>query len=305
MKNNDIMNSVTRGLSSFGLKVKKHGPEILVVGGVIGAVSAAVMACTATTKISTIIDDHKKTVDTIHNFKHDDYSEEDAKKDLAITYTQTGVKLAKLYAPSVGVGLVSITCILVGTRILHKRNLALSSAFAAVNTSFKEYRERLKERFGEDLDRELRFNIKAKEEDVIVTDEEGNESVEKVVVNVPTITQYSEFARCFDETCDNWTRNAEHNKAWLLEVQESFNTLLKRKGHIFLNEVYEVLGFQKTELGQYVGWVYDPDNAIGDNQIDFGIFNLDCEANRRFVNGYEKSIWLDFNVDGDIRYILV
>lgn len=304
MKNNEFMNAVTRGISGFGLKLKKHSPEILVVTGVVGAVAGAVMACKATTKISTIMDEHNDTVDKIHNCKHVDYTEEDAKKDLAITYTQTGMKLAKLYAPSVGVGLISITSILVGTRILHKRNLALSSAFAAVNTSFKEYRERLKERLGEDLDRELRFNIKAKEEDVVVTDEDGNETVEKVIVNVPTISQYSEFARCFDETCDNWTRNAEHNKAWLLEVQDSFNTLLKRKRHIFLNEVYEVLGFQKTELGQYVGWVYDPDNTIGDNQIDFGIFNIDCEANRRFVNGLEKSIWLDFNVDGDIRYVL-
>jgi hypothetical protein len=90
----------------------------------------------------------------------------------------------------------------------------------------------------------------------------------------------------------------------LLEVQESFNSLLQRKGHVFLNEVYEVIGFQKTELGQQVGWVYDPDNTIGDNQIDFGIFNINNEANRRFVNGLEKSIWLDFNVDGDISYIL-
>lgn len=304
MKNNDIMNVISRGFHGFGLKLRKHSPEILVVSGIVTGITATVMACNATTKISTITDEHKTTVEKIHNCKHVDYTEEDAKKDLAITYTQTAVKIAKLYAPSIGVGAISITCILAGTRIMHKRNVALSAAFTAVNTSFKEYRERLKERFGEELDRELRFNIKAREEDAIVTDEEGNETVEKVVVNVPTITQYSEFARCFDETCDNWTRNAEHNKAWLLEVQESFNELLKRKGHVFLNEVYEVIGFQKTTLGQQVGWVYDPDNTIGDNQVDFGIFNINNEANRRFVNGLEKSIWLDFNVDGDISYIL-
>jgi hypothetical protein len=108
----------------------------------------------------------------------------------------------------------------------------------------------------------------------------------------------------FDETASGWVRDAERNKFFLLRQQDYANELLKSKRKLFLNEVLELVGIPKCRMGQTVGWVYDEKNPIGDNYIDFGIFDMRVEANRNFANGLEKSVWLTFNVDGDILYSL-
>lgn len=78
------------------------------------------------------------------------------------------------------------------------------------------------------------------------------------------------------------------------------NDLLRSRGHVFLNEVYDCLGIPRTKAGQIVGWVYSKDNPVGDNYIDFGIYDVYKPAIADFVNGYERSILLDFNPDGNI-----
>ena len=300
MKMND---KLTRTISKAGLKLKKHSPEILAAVGTVGVVASAVMACKATTKISEILDDTNDQLNTIRGASTDPnlaerYSVDDAKKDTAIVYVQTGVKFAKLYGPAVAVGVASIGCLLGSNHILHKRNVALAAAYTAVDKSFKAYRGRVVERFGKDLDRELRYNIKAREVQEIVTDENGNETTVTSTVEVPEINHdNSEYARCFDETCIGWTRDPEYNMMFVTQIQNWANDRLQSKGYLYLNEVYEMLGFQRTKAGQVVGWLY---NGDGDNYVDFGIFNIKDKQKRRFVNGYEKSIWLDFNVDGNI-----
>ena len=300
MKMND---KLTRAIGKAGLKLKKHSPEILAAVGTVGVVASAVMACKATTKISEVLNDTNDHLNTIRDAANnpdlaDQYSAEDAKKDTAIVYIQTGVKFAKLYGPAVAVGVASIGCLLGSNHILRKRNVALAAAYTAVDKSFKAYRGRVVERFGEDLDRELRYNIKAREVQEIVTDENGNETTVTSTVEVPEINHdNSEYARCFDETCIGWTRDPEYNMMFVTQIQNWANDRLQSKGYLYLNEVYEMLGFQRTKAGQVVGWLY---NGDGDNYVDFGIFNIKDKQKRRFVNGYEKSIWLDFNVDGNI-----
>ena len=111
---------------------------------------------------------------------------------------------------------------------------------------------------------------------------------------------YSDYAKFFDEGCREWDKDPEYNLTFL-KCQENYaNDLLKSKGHLFLNEVYDMLGIPRTKAGQIVGWIYDEENPIGDNYVDFGIYDVYKEANRNFVNGYERNILLDFNVDGDI-----
>ena len=156
------------------------------------------------------------------------------------------------------------------------------------------------ERFGKDLDRELKYNIKSQEIEETVVDENGEEKTVKTTVDNITINDYSEYARCFDETCTGWTRSSEHNFAFIKNVQNWANNKLQTEGMLFLNDVYEALGFKKTRAGQVVGWVYMPDDENYDSHVDFGIFNLYDRQKRLFVNGYEKSIWLDFNVDGNV-----
>lgn len=305
MNKNAIVNNVTKNLYKIGFKFKKHSPEILLVAGIVGTVASAVMACKATTKVSEIVDESKKTIDVIHETVEnpemaEKYSEEDSKKDLAIVYTQTAVKMIKLYAPSVVLGVASIACILGSHNIIRQRNVALAAAYATVDKGFKEYRGRVVERFGKDLDRELKYNIKAKEIEKTVVDENGNETVERETIQVAEPDLHSNYAKFFDEYCKGWEKDPEQNLYFLKQVQNWANQKLKTQGYLFLNEVYEALGIPKTSAGQVVGWVYDEEHPIGDNYVDFGIYDLHRPEARDFVNGYERSILLDFNVDGNI-----
>ena len=311
MNMSNIVNSATKTFHRVGFQIKKHSPEILLVTGITGAVTSAVMACKATTKVDAIVEETKKSIDMIHegmeagNICDVEYTEEDGKKDLAIVYIQTGVKFAKLYGPSVLLGLTSIGCILASNNIIHKRNVALSAAYTAIDTSFKGYRSRVIERFGENMDRELRYNIKTQEvKETVVDEETGKKKTVKSTVSVVDPNTYSDYARFFDEYCAGWTKDAEYNLMFLRQQQNYANELLKSRGHLFLNEVYDMLGIDRTKAGNIVGWIYDEKHPIGDNFVDFGIYVLDNEKARDFVNGRERSILLDFNVDGDILSLM-
>lgn len=305
----EIVNKVSRSFHKFGFKMKKHSPEILVVTGVIGTVASAVMACKATLKVNDIIDETKETVDKIHDCVEknlrtadgEEYTKEVANKDLAIVYAQTGWKLVKLYGPSIALGVFSIGCMVGSNQILRKRNIALGAAFKAVDTSFKEYRGRLIDRFGKELDRELRFGTKTKEVEERVIDENGNETtVTKTVEVIDPNATHSIYSVVFCEGNTGWTKNAELNKVFLLQQQNYANDKLRLNGVLTLNEVYEMLGVQKTAYGQIAGWVYTEDSSVGDNFVDFGIFDLNSEKKCDFINGFERSIILDFNCVGNV-----
>lgn len=305
----EIVNKVSRSFHKFGFKMKKHSPEILVAAGVVGTVASAVMACKATLKVNDIIDETKETVDKIHDCVEknlhtadgEEYTKEVANKDLAIVYAQTGWKLIKLYGPSIALGVFSIGCMVGSNQILRKRNVALGAAFKAVDTSFKEYRGRLIDRFGKELDRELRFGIKSKEVEERVVDENGNETtVTKTVEVIDPNVSHSLYSVVFCEGNTGWTRNAELNKVFLLQQQNYANDKLRLNGVLTLNEVYEMLGVQKTAYGQIAGWVYTEDSSVGDNFVDFGIFDLNSEKKCDFINGFERSIILDFNCVGNV-----
>ena len=183
MKKNEIMTTVSRTFHRTGLKFKKYSPEIFVGAGIVGVVVSAVMACKATTKIDDVLAEQKANIEKTKEYVEkngysEKYTEEDHKKDLTIFYARSAVDLVKLYAPSVAVGSISIAMIISGHHILRKRNVALAAAYATVEKGFKEYRGRVIERFGEELDKELKYNIKAKEVEEVVKDEETGEERE-------------------------------------------------------------------------------------------------------------------------------
>ena len=301
---NAIVEKTSRTLCKAGLKLKKHSPEILVVGGVVGLVASGVMACKATTKLSAILDDSKEQIELFDKVAanpemvKEEYTVEDAEKDKKIVRVQTAVKVAKLYAPAVAVGVVSIGAIFASNNIMRKRNVALGAAYATVDRAFKDYRNRVVDRFGEELDKELRYNLKTKEVKETVEDENGKKKTVKRNIKYMDSPMPSEFAVIYDDGCAGWTKDPEDNKIFLIQQQRYANERLKRRGYLSLNEVYELLGFPSTKAGQVVGWLYDckDPNYKGDNFVDFGLYNVDCEPNRDFVNGYERNIILDFNV---------
>lgn len=313
----ELVNTVARAVHKGLFQLKKHSPEILVVGGVIGTVVAGVMACKATTKVDAILTKAKQDVEGVHRVKNEpelnemykkeygeEYTDATMKKDLTVVYAKTGLELVKTYAPAVAVAAVSITAILAGNNILRQRAVAYAAAFTSVDNSFKEYRERVVERFGKDLDKELRYNIKSQEITETIVNEDGTEETVTTTVQTMNPSSFDEFTRCFDETCTGWCRNAEYNYAFLVQQQNHVNERLQSRGYMSMNDVYESLGFQKTGMGQCIGWVYDKNNPDVSNFIDFGIYDIHDPEKRAFVNGYEQSIWLTFNPDGDLRTLI-
>ena len=142
---NKLMTKITTKMGKVGLILKKYEPEILVVTGAIGAVGSTVLACRATLKVSEVLDEHKDTINTIHDAASneelkEEYTHEDEKKDVRLTYFQTGIKIAKLYAPSVILGTLSLGAMFASNNMLKKRNVALAAAYATIDKSFKEYR---------------------------------------------------------------------------------------------------------------------------------------------------------------------
>jgi len=301
---NEILSKAASLLSSSKYQMKKHSPEILLGLGIVGTITSAILACKATTKVSEIIEEKNKALEDVHECLEDErinYTEEDSKKDLTLIYSQTGLKLAKLYLPSIGLMTLSITSIIAGHVVLKKRNIAIAAAYAAVDRGFKKYRENVVERFGQDVDQELRFGIKAKEVKKKGKDGKSKTETEYYIdVNGNPSDNISEYARFFDAGSENFAKDPEYNMMFLRRQQDFANEKLKHQGHLFLNEVYDMLDIPRSKAGQVVGWIYDKNgNTKGDNYVDFGLYN-GSEPNRRFVNGLEYNILLDFNVDGVI-----
>lgn len=301
------MSNISTKAASFvkktGFQLRQYSPKILVVAGVIGTVVSAVMACKATTKVNDILEQHKEDVEKIHMVAKDEkyadeYTESDMKKDLTIVYAQTALKFAKLYGPAVLLGGLSITGILTSNNILRKRNIAIATAYAALDKSFKGYRERLTERYGETVDRELKYGIKAQKIEETVVDENGKTKKTKTIVPVVENEKNSVYARFFDETNPNWEKNPDYNLMFLRAQENYANQRLRADGYLFLNDVYESLGIPKCSIGQVVGWIYDPEDQNADCHVSFGIYDLYRAVTRDFVNSFEPAILLDFNVDG-------
>ena len=279
--------------------LKQHSPQIMVAGGCIGAVAGGVMACFATMKLGDILNAHREQVSNIQNFSE---QTEDTKKEVRKARLKTGIRIAALYGPSVAVEAASITSILAGHHILHKRNMALAAAYTVLDAGFKEYRGRVVDRYGEEADRDLRNGTHEETIQETVRDEDGKEQTTQKTVHVTDKAVPSDYARYF---CYGEAQGAEQNddyNLFFLQAQERVaNQMLQAKGMLTLNDIYDMLGIKRSIAGQRVGWVYDKHNeGSGDNYIDLRI--QDVYRKRSDASGdYEHVLMIDPNVDGVIE----
>ena len=298
------IDKIIKGLSNLtgrtGLIFMKKSPEILIVVGVGSVLVSTVMACRATLKVESLLDNTSKTIEKIKFAKEticdETYSEADYGKDLAITYVKTSVAFVKLYGPAIALGTFGIGCIIGSHKILSSRNLAIAAAYKAVEKSFSDYRNRVVSRFGEEEDRCLKNGIKKELVTVMETNEKGKTITTSKTVESVNKEDISQYARFFDESCINWSKTPEYNLMFLQSQQNFSNDLFNARGHVFLNEVYDMVGIPRSQAGAVVGWV----KGAGDDYIDFGIFEGKTAKARSFVNGNERSILLDFNIAGVI-----
>lgn len=298
-----LPNGVTRRVARQILVVQKNSPTLLFVGGIAGAVGATVLACQATLKLEAVLEDavhDKQDAQMLHDGTHPKrlkgtyvYTENDYKKDLTQVYVRSAGRVIKLYGPAIMLGTISIAALTSSHKILNTRNAGLTAAYAALERGFAEYRGRVVDEYGKEKDQELRFGSQTS----TVIEEDKNGPKKKQVKTVGT-GKKSEYSRLFDETNQNWSPNRDYNVVFLRGVQNHSNDRLRANGHLFLNDVFDALGMDRTPAGAVTGWLLDSD---GDGFVDFGVFS-DLEKVRfhDFAVGLEGAVWLDFNVDGTI-----
>ena len=309
MKNN-WLSKVSTSAAKFAGKaeftIKKNSPEILLGAGIVGFVGTVVLACRATCRADEVLEFHRRKIKDIEDAKEIadadpegemSYDIEIYRQDKAIRYLKTTGNLAKLYAPTVAVGALSLACILTSRNIMQKRYLGVVAAYNGLSAAFEEYRKRVRDEYGEGLDKHFRYGTTY--EELPVYDENGKKTKEKEQVEkteTEMVMPTDDSCRFFDSSNPNWDKNPTFSMMWLRGQQNILNDILHTRGHVFLNEVYDALGFPHTPQGAVLGWI----DGEGDNCIDFGLYDQNKESVRRFVNGVDNVIMLEFNHDGVI-----
>ena len=284
------------------LTVRKHSPEILMVAGVIGTVAGAVMACKETLELEDVLDECKQEKMELEEqyAMCEEYSEDALKKDQVKLTIKQAAKIVKLYAPSVIMEVTSIGVIFASNDIMRKRNASMAAAYATLNSMYKRYRQNVIESYGEEVDKDMRFGVK--HEKVTEIDEDGNKvKIDARIVDLDnTALAISDYSRFFQTGCKGFDASSgRYNLLYLKGIQAMFNNKLIADGYVMLNDVYRELGFDTIPEGWSIGWVYDEANPIGDNYIDFGLYEA-RNKNQRAVNDWEPVILMDFNVDGNL-----
>jgi hypothetical protein len=294
------LDGVTRFLSRSALKAQKNSPHILLAVGIGGIIVSTVMACRATLKLDKRLDEFKADLDSVKELREDSkkegrpYTDQDYFKDLGYVYTKNVSKLTILYGPPIIIGTVSLGLIAGSHVQLSRRNEALTVTLAAVTKAYDSYRLRVQEELGKEKELELYRDVHKQ-----VIDVEGKEKA----IEVSNPGKYSIYARAFTEDNSCYQRNnQEYNRMFLQVQQNYYNEQLRMRGHVFLNEVYDNLGFDRSPAGALVGWIYKSEN--GDGYIDFG---LEEEVNHIQNASYMEirpGYILDFNVDGVIYNLI-
>ena len=284
-----IANVITSKVGRQVLTVQKHSPVILFAAGVVGMVGTVVLASRATLKLEEVLDETQDDLEKARTLESAKYSEEDRRRDIFIIYARTAGKITRMYGPAVIVGGLSIAALTGSHIVLTRRNLAITAAYAALDRGFRQYRERVVAELGTEKDRQFRY---AMEDHEIV--EETDTGPQIRAIKQMGANSASVYARFFDEGNVNWKRERSYNQMFLSCQQNYANDLLNSRGHVLLNDVYDMLDIPRSKEGCVVGWVL----GNGDDHIDFGVFEGNRDSGMRFVTGQERSILLDFNVDG-------
>ena len=203
-------------LKKSQLFIKRNSSTILTYVGSAGVVATAVLAVKATPKALERIDQAKE-----------EKGEELTKMEV--------VKVAgPAYIPAIVTGVSTIACVFGANTLNKRKQAALMSAYALLDNSYKEYKKKVGELYGEDADRHVREEIvkdKYVDEDIHLEDPE-----KKLFYD-----SYSE--RYFESTM-----------ADVIKAQYEVNKKISDWGAVHLNEFYELLDIPAVDYGEFVGW---------------------------------------------------
>ena len=223
------MNKLVRHTKLF---LSRNGSTILTCIGGVGLVATAVLTAQATPKAMTRVENARE------------------EKGEELTKVETIIAAAPAYIPPILTGVGTLACMF-GVNMLSKRQQAsLASAYALLDSSYKEYKKKVNELYGEDA------NNKVKEE---IAKDKYEESELKPSAGMKLF--YDEFSgRIFESTIEK-----------VQEAEYSINRDLSMYGFATLNEFYEYLGLVPIDSGDDFGWSTDANtDYYGQEWIDFG-----------------------------------
>ena len=285
--------------------LRKNQPKMMLIGGLALIGVGVVSACRGTLKTEDSVDEFKEQANYIHNAsKLLESDKKDITKAKAENIGKLCLNTARNYAPAV-ICIGSGVALIVGSHnIMQSRIGMLSAAYISLDEAYKGYRQRVIDAEGEEADRKYCFGVEKKE----ITEEKqlknGKTKEQKKVVNYihSDGRPYSPYARFFDayNSPTEYRNDPGYNDMFLRSQQAIANEQFQKKGHLFLNDVYKMLGMAETPEGQLVGWY----QGMGDDFVDFGLLECYNEAARDYVNGSTECFVLDFNVDGPIWDLL-
>ena len=302
---NNIVNS------SFGISVRRNSPKILFAAGTGAIVTGTVLACYATTKLPGIIEERDLKLEDV-KANPDGLDEKEINRQITKIHAATALQIGTTYAPSVIAEAVGFVCLGKAQGKVTEKYLKMSAAYAGLQTTFSAYRNGVKKRFGEEVDKEILYGIY--EQKVKAIDDKGEE-----VEETKKVTDLSKFGAVnaystviFDERSSYFEKNQQMNQQLISIVVHGANEKLISRGQnrkdnlgkvLFLNEVLDLLDLPRTPQGNILGWRYDPNNR---NKITYDIFwghniDSDCMVYSAFEDDAEDArAWIHFNVDGNV-----
>lgn len=276
MKFPKIKVSVPKSLS---FNVMKNKPDIYLVTTIASYVCSTCYAWTQSRKVQ---DKLKISNEKLKELRNKPQTEE-VKKEIMKEYAKLGCEVVKSSLP-VAISFAAGTAGACGVhKVMADRNLALSSAYAAMTTAFNGYRKRVQEKLGTEEESKLRLGTKEE------TDQETGEVKQKN--DILPGDQVLIFDKGYSEL---WTSNQSINKMSLEARESEANIILRSDGILTYNQVADMLGYKRTKTGQYIGWVYSKDKPC---HVSFG---LEDPVNDSFRRGLVNRCVITLNMQGYI-----
>ncbi len=292
--------TLVQTLSRSLLKVRKQSPHLLMGFGIAAGIGCVVMACKQTLRAHEVLEHHDDMMSAIEEAcikekegtSSVEYTPDDARKDKFIAYTQTSIGFLKLYWIPLLLGIVSVGALIGSHGIMVKRNIALVAAYKGLEEAFKKYRSKVIGEYGEDKD--LEFVSGHKKGDKTV---DGNDTLVRLATE--EVEGAGLYMAVFDSRCREWDNAPMYNITKLHLTEQHMNDKLRLQGHVFLNEVYDALGMDRTKEGAIVGWILDKTPGEADGYIDFNIHEYVQDGHDGKLKNTDE-FYLEFNVDGII-----
>ena len=298
---NNLTSTIAYAVGHTKTFCSRNSAEILLIGGAIGVVTGTVMACKATLKADSVMDEYKAKKEKIGTCLENpeiDYDEITAKEDLKNLTIQTAVKMIKCYAPAVILESFSIGTIFASNHIMQQRNAALAASCAAVEAAYKKYREKVVEKYGKEVDDELYYGTKTENKKITTTDPETGEKTKTTESKTYLQEEYgcSPYAVLFDSSAIEFYQDDATNMFMLKNREKEATVRLRANGMLTLNDVYEMIGVKPTDIGLTHGWIFEKDNPDGDNEVKFDMRHVYVKD--PYSDREERAILIDFNCDG-------